>query len=81
MKRQGHHYIIGVNLGIQQNPFQGNSTELLNQQNRTMFEATAKERAMLINSLTRNRVIKDESPVKVLVSAPDKKAHNFDNEG
>lgn len=81
MKRQGHHYIIGVNLGIQQNPFQGNSTELMNQQNRTMFEATAKERAMLINSLTRNRVIKDESPVKVLVSAPDKKAHNFDNEG
>jgi hypothetical protein len=81
MKRQGHHYIIGVNLGIQQNPFQGNSSEVMNQQSRTMFEATAKERAALINSFTRNRAIKDESPVKILVSAPDKKSHDFEKEG
>ncbi|KAG1145052.1 hypothetical protein G6F37_002893 [Rhizopus arrhizus] len=81
MKRQGHHYIIGVNLGIQQNPFQGNSSEVMNQQSRTMFEATAKERTALINSFTRNRAIKDESPVKILVSAPDKKSHDFEKEG
>lgn len=81
MNRQGHHYIIGVNLGIQQNPFQGNSAEVINQKSRTMFEATAKERTALVNSLTRNRAIKDESPVKILVSAPDKRAHDFEKEG
>ncbi|CAO3683651.1 unnamed protein product [Rhizopus stolonifer] len=81
MNRQGHHYIIGVNLGIQQNPFQGNSAEVINQKSRTMFEATAKERTALVNSLTRNRAIKDESPIKILVSAPDKRAHDFEKEG
>ncbi|KAI9276284.1 ER-golgi trafficking TRAPP I complex 85 kDa subunit-domain-containing protein [Sporodiniella umbellata] len=81
INRRGHHYIIGVNLGIQQNPFQGNSSELVNQKSRAMFEATAKERLALINSLTRNRAIKDESPVKILVSAPDKRDHDFEKEG
>lgn len=79
MKRHGHHYIIGVNLGVQQNPFQG---DLVKQgTNRTMFEATAKERAILIQSLTRNRVIKDESPIKLMVDTPDQTAHDFEKEG
>ncbi|OBZ86491.1 Trafficking protein particle complex subunit 8, partial [Choanephora cucurbitarum] len=82
MKRHGHHYIIGVNLGVQQNPFQGTHADLMNKNsNRTMFEATAKERSTLINSLTRNKHLKDESPIKLMVSSPDKKTHDFENEG
>lgn len=81
MKRHGHHYIIGVNLGVQQNPFQG-TTDLVGKQNtRTMFEATVKERALLVNSLTRNRALKDESPIKLMVSTNDKHVHDFDKEG
>jgi hypothetical protein len=81
MKRHGHHYIIGVNLGVQQNPYQGASDLLKQGTNRTMFEATAKERAILIQSLTRNRIIKDESPIKLMVETPDKTAHDFEKEG
>lgn len=82
MKRHGHHYIIGVNLGVQQNPFQGTTDPAANKtSSRTMFEATAKERTLLVNSLTRNRALKDESPIKLMVSCPDKQAHDFDKEG
>ncbi|KAI8335602.1 ER-golgi trafficking TRAPP I complex 85 kDa subunit-domain-containing protein [Blakeslea trispora] len=82
MKRHGHHYIIGVNLGIQQNPFQGTRADLVNKSHgRTMFEATAKERATLINSLTRSKHLKDESPIKLMVSSLDRKSHDFENEG
>lgn len=80
MKRHGHHYIIGVNLGVQQNPFQGTAADL-ESKNRTMFEQTAKERTLLVNSLTRNRTLKDESPIKLMVHCPDKQAHDFDKEG
>jgi hypothetical protein len=81
MKRHGHHYIIGVNLGVQQNPFQG-TTDLIGKANgRTMFEATAKERTVLVNSLTRNRALKDESPIKLMVSCADKQSHDFEKEG
>lgn len=81
MKRHGHHYIIGVNLGVQQNPFQGTTDVVGKQNTRTMFEATVKERALLVNSLTRNKTLKDESPVKLMVSTNDKYAHDFDKEG
>lgn len=81
MKRHGHHYIIGVNLGVQQNPFQGNSSDLAGKESRSLFEATAKERALLVSSLTRNRALKDESPIKLKISSPDQQAHDFDKEG
>ncbi|KAI8641827.1 ER-golgi trafficking TRAPP I complex 85 kDa subunit-domain-containing protein [Parasitella parasitica] len=81
MKRHGHHYIIGVNLGVMQNPFQGNLSELAGRESRSLFEATAKERALLVNSLTRNRALKDESPIKLKVSSPDQTTHDFDKEG
>lgn len=81
MKRHGHHYIIGVNLGVQQNPFQGNSSDLVGKESRSLFEATAKERALLVSSLTRNRALKDESPIKLKISSPDQQAHDFDKEG
>ncbi|KAL7316394.1 hypothetical protein PS15m_005491 [Mucor circinelloides] len=81
MKRHGHHYIIGVNLGVQQNPFQGNFSDLAGKESRSLFEATAKERALLVSSLTRNRALKDESPIKLKISSPDQQAHDFDKEG
>lgn len=81
MKRHGHHYIIGVNLGVQQNPFQGIMDTSGKSNTRTMFEATAKERALLVSSLTRNRALKDESPIKLMVSSADKLEHNFDQQG
>jgi hypothetical protein len=76
MQRHGHHYIVGVNLGVQQNPFQGTINPA--GQGRTMFEATAKERTALVNSLTRSRVLKDESPVKLMIDTPDHQSHDFD---
>ncbi|KAI8580324.1 hypothetical protein K450DRAFT_237985 [Umbelopsis ramanniana AG] len=77
--RRGHHYIIGINLAVPQNPFQG---KLLSKPTpRVMFEATAKERLQLVNSLTRNRAFKDESPVKIMVKCHDYHKHDFIQEG
>ncbi|KAL0095278.1 hypothetical protein F4703DRAFT_1063520 [Phycomyces blakesleeanus] len=81
MKRHGHHYIIGVNLGIVQNPFQGQVTSSKGNSGRTMFEQTAKERATLLSSLTKNKVLKDESPVKLMVKTNDTINHDFEDEG
>jgi hypothetical protein len=77
--RRGHHYIIGINLAVPQNPFQG---KLLSKTApRVMFEATAKERLQLVNNLTRNRAFKDESPVKIMVKCQDYHKHDFTQEG
>jgi hypothetical protein len=85
LKRHGHHYIIGVNLGVQQNPYQHSHQLLANQAvtqpTRSLFEATAKERALLVSSLTRNRMLKDESPIKLIVETVDTQAHDFDQQG
>ncbi|KAI9015853.1 hypothetical protein CLU79DRAFT_335245 [Phycomyces nitens] len=81
MKRHGHHYIIGVNLGIVQNPFQGQVTASKGNSGRTMFEQTAKERATLLSSLTKNKILKDESPIKLMVKANDAVHHDFEEEG
>ncbi|KAI8994486.1 ER-golgi trafficking TRAPP I complex 85 kDa subunit-domain-containing protein [Pilobolus umbonatus] len=81
LKRYGHHYIIGVNLGVQQNPFQGEINVANKGNTRTMFEATAKERMSLINNLTRHRSLKDESPIKLMVYAPDRVVHDFNQKG
>ncbi|KAG0191141.1 Trafficking protein particle complex 8 [Apophysomyces sp. BC1034] len=78
MKRHGHHYIIGVNLGIAQNPFQGRIEAGTGGNNRTIFEATAKERWALVNNLTRNKAFKDESPIKLMVETADSVQHDFD---
>jgi hypothetical protein len=85
LKRHGHHYIIGVNLGVQQNPYQQSQQLLSNQAavqpTRSLFEATAKERALLVSSLTRNRMLKDESPIKLMVETVDTQSHDFDQQG
>ncbi|KAF7724948.1 Trafficking protein particle complex 8 [Apophysomyces ossiformis] len=77
MKRHGHHYIIGINLGIAQNPFQGRVDAIAGGNSRTIFEATAKERWALVNNLLRNKAIKDESPIKLVIETPNTAQHNF----
>ncbi|CAG8460304.1 5163_t:CDS:10 [Ambispora gerdemannii] len=81
-QRQGHHYIIGINLGVQQNPFQGKEILALvaSAPNRALFEQTIKERAILVNSLLKNKHFKEESPLKVLLKCKDMYEHNFVSE-
>lgn len=84
MKRHGHHYIIGVNLGVNQNPYQEHhhGKEVFNTNTgRAMFEQTAKERAALIHSFTKNLATKEESPIKLTVHSLDTIKHDFSENG
>ncbi|CAG8595408.1 16304_t:CDS:10, partial [Acaulospora morrowiae] len=76
--RQGHHYIIGINLGVQQNPFQ--SPNILASSNRALFEQTVRERAALVNSLLKNKNFKDESPLKLIIQCADTLEHDFQSQ-
>ncbi|CAG8551197.1 225_t:CDS:10 [Funneliformis mosseae] len=75
-QRQGHHYIIGINLGVQQNPFQGSNTSL--GPNRALFESTVRERTLLLNSLSKNKNFKDDSPLKLVIQCADIYKHDFE---
>ncbi|CAI2163877.1 1745_t:CDS:10 [Funneliformis geosporum] len=75
-QRQGHHYIIGINLGVQQNPFQGSNKSLGH--NRALFEATVRERTLLLNSLSKNKNFKDDSPLKLVIQCADIYKHDFE---
>ncbi|ORZ15022.1 ER-golgi trafficking TRAPP I complex 85 kDa subunit-domain-containing protein [Absidia repens] len=89
MQLHGHHYIIGVNLGILQNPYQqqhhqtqhSGSKDGGGSSARALFEATHKERTALVNSLTRNLAIKEEGPVKLMTQALDSIQHDFTENG
>ncbi|KAF9190349.1 Trafficking protein particle complex 8 [Haplosporangium sp. Z 11] len=85
MNRRGHHYIIGINLGVQQNPFQsidpadeldgeGEETETAR---RALYEQTMRDQAALVQALTMNPHFKDESPVKVSIRSEDSVRHDF----
>ncbi|RHZ88011.1 hypothetical protein Glove_26g14 [Diversispora epigaea] len=78
LSRQGHHYIIGINLGVQQNPFQ--SQKIMKSTNRALFEQTVRERAALANSLLKNKNFKDESPLKLVIQCDDYFEHDFRNQ-
>ena len=69
LQRQGHHYIVGINLGVQQNPFQGLS--ISSAPNRALFEQTIRERTLLLNSLSKNKNFKDDSPLKLDIQCMD----------
>ena len=75
-QRQGHHYIVGINLGVQQNPFQGLNTS--SAPNRALFEQTIRERALLLNSLSKNKNFKDDSPLKLVIQCADIYEHDFE---
>ncbi|RIB08725.1 ER-golgi trafficking TRAPP I complex 85 kDa subunit-domain-containing protein [Gigaspora rosea] len=77
LSRQGHHYIIGINLGVQQNPFLSQNITTI--QSRTLFEQTVRERNALINSLLKNKNFKDESPLKLVTQCTDVYEHDFRN--
>ncbi|CAG8579158.1 12018_t:CDS:10 [Diversispora eburnea] len=77
LSRQGHHYIIGINLGVQQNPFQ---SKIMKSTNRALFEQTVRERAALANSLLKNKNFKDESPLKLVIQCDDYFEHDFQNQ-
>ncbi|CAO3630125.1 unnamed protein product [Cunninghamella blakesleeana] len=84
MKKHGHHYIIGVNLGVVQNPYQEhyNGKRVSNANSgRSLFEQTAKEKAALVNSLTKNLATKEESPIKLTVHSLDAVKHDFNENG
>ncbi|KAF9584424.1 Trafficking protein particle complex 8 [Lunasporangiospora selenospora] len=88
MNRRGHHYIIGINLGVQQNPFQpiseygygtedGADGEEEFARRRALYEQTMKDQAALIQSLTSNPHFRDESPVKISMKSEDLVHHDF----
>ncbi|KAG9298934.1 hypothetical protein G9A89_015956 [Geosiphon pyriformis] len=77
LQRQGHHYIIGINLGLQQNPFQVKDLLSITPPNRALFEQTFRERTLLINSLLKNKHFKDESPLKLSLKCADIHHHDF----
>jgi len=76
LQRQGHHYIVGINLGVQQNPFQGLS--ISSAPNRALFEQTIRERNLLLNSLSKNKSFKDDSPLKLDIQCMDIYEHDFE---
>ncbi|KAF9096380.1 Trafficking protein particle complex 8 [Mortierella sp. AD031] len=85
MNRRGHHYIIGINLGVQQNPFQpidpaddldgeGGETETAR---RALYEQTMRDQAALVQALTMNPQFRDDSPVKIWMRSEDLIKHDF----
>ncbi|KAF9909923.1 Trafficking protein particle complex 8 [Linnemannia zychae] len=85
MNRRGHHYIIGINLGVQQNPFQpidpaddldgeGGETETAR---RALYEQTMRDQAALVHALTINPQFRDDSPVKIWIRSDDAVPHDF----
>ncbi|KAI9364018.1 ER-golgi trafficking TRAPP I complex 85 kDa subunit-domain-containing protein [Zopfochytrium polystomum] len=79
--RAGHHYIIGINLGIQA-PLQlharlGRNSSLLSQPTgRSLYAATARERKALIESLLKPRQ-KDVSPVRMILRTLSEYEYDF----
>ncbi|KAJ3168104.1 hypothetical protein HK101_011676 [Irineochytrium annulatum] len=81
-RRYGHHYIIGINLGLQA-PLQlqtkfGKNASNLNVPSKSLYAATARERKELINSLLKPRQ-KDVSPVRLLLLCRNEYVHKFAN--
>ncbi|KAJ3220266.1 Trafficking protein particle complex 8 [Dinochytrium kinnereticum] len=80
VSRLGHHYIIGINLGLQ-SPLQlhsrfSKSANAILANNKSLYAATIREKKELLNSLLRPKQ-KDVSPVRILLSSHDSYTHNF----
>ena len=79
--RQGHHYIIGINLGIQA-PLQLHARlgKSLSSQpaSRSLYAATVRERKALIESLMKPKQ-KDVSPVRLILRSLPEYVHDFSN--
>ncbi|KAG0226837.1 Trafficking protein particle complex 8 [Actinomortierella wolfii] len=86
LNRRGHHYIIGINLGVQQNPYQpitavaGDDDDDDDDDDkvaarRALYDQTMREQVALVNALTNNPHFRDESPVKISLRSPDVVEH------
>lgn len=90
LNRRGHHYIIGINLGVQQNPYQpvpavsygtaadgedGDDDEEKVAASRALYEQTMRDQVALVNALTNNPHFRDESPVKISLRSADEIKH------
>ncbi|KAJ3312283.1 hypothetical protein HDU93_005050 [Gonapodya sp. JEL0774] len=69
---QGMHFIIGINLSVQQSPISPHSkfrTEATEATARVMYAETARLNQLLKDSLLKNKNHKDISPVRVILKA------------
>ncbi|KXN68172.1 hypothetical protein CONCODRAFT_19144 [Conidiobolus coronatus NRRL 28638] len=89
-QRRGHHFIIGINFSIPQNPLLdivpiksnsnlANSKSIPQQQKaiRALFESTAIEKSNLIQHLLNYQKFKNELNIKILSTCSDKIKQNF----
>jgi hypothetical protein len=73
--RCGHHYIIGIHLGVHQPPLlPQDQTKALA---RSLYEQTEREKMVLVKSILRNKHMRDESPIKVMLKAVETVQHDF----
>ena len=79
-KRQGHHFIIGINLAFQPSMQLQLQKRLATtgKTSRALYAQTVREKAALLNSFIK-RNIKDVSPVRVLLTSKAQTTHNFDS--
>ncbi|KAJ3330649.1 Trafficking protein particle complex 8 [Blyttiomyces sp. JEL0837] len=82
--RQGHHYIIGINLGLQ-SPLQlqarlNRNAILSMAPTRSLYAATHREKKALVDSLFKSKV-KDISPIRLVVKAESEYIHDFATQG
>jgi len=73
--KQGHHYIIGINLSLQPPLHLHNLTASFNT-TRALFEQTAREKAALTTSLLKMRH-KDISPLRIMINAKKQYEQSF----
>jgi hypothetical protein len=89
-QRRGHHFIIGINFSIPQNPLldivpikstssllDGKSVPQQQKAIRALFESTAIEKANLIQHLLNHQKFKNELNIKILSTCPDQIKQNF----
>ncbi|KAJ3087304.1 Trafficking protein particle complex 8, partial [Quaeritorhiza haematococci] len=81
-KRCGHHYIMGINLGLQsplqlQTRFGKNVNALQNRiASKALYAQTIREKKAVINSLLKSRQ-KEMSPIRLVLRAPNEVQHAF----
>ncbi|RKO97642.1 hypothetical protein CXG81DRAFT_26715 [Caulochytrium protostelioides] len=78
--KMGHHYIIGINLSLQAPvlfvPAQIRHLEQAADRARLLFTSSVQERKLIVHSLLHPRV-KDASPLRAQMLAPDAIEHDF----
>jgi len=83
-KTRCYQFIPGINLGIQQSPlqysekFRDNASKSVNMiTTKALFSQTAQKKKELLNSLLKNKNIRDNSPLRVNIKSKNIIYHNF----